>query len=116
MIFMIESQIRYILSSLTTMRDERIWSVDVRSSVQRAYNDAIHKRLAKTVWAEGGCVSWYRTRTGKNTTLWPGFMWQFERQMRSFDLSSYEIDSGPRVPLPLGRRGTAELVPTLLGE
>ena len=28
--------------------------------------------MASTVWATGGCVSWYLNAAGRNPTLWPG--------------------------------------------
>jgi hypothetical protein len=62
----------------------------VSLEVQRDYNAWIQKRLARTVWNTGGCVSWYRTRSGKNTTLWPGFTFEFRWRTRRFDASNYE--------------------------
>lgn len=94
MITMIEAQIEYVVGALRHMRAEGIAELDVRPASQRAYNDALHARLEKTVWATGGCVSWYRTRNGKNTTLWPGFMYEFQRQMRAFDPDAYRMTQG----------------------
>lgn len=90
MITMIEAQIEYIVGALGHMRERGVASLEVKPEDQRAYNDAIHARLEKTVWATGGCVSWYRTRSGKNTTLWPGFMYEFKKQMRAFDDAAYQ--------------------------
>ena len=93
MIYMIEAQIAYILSALEKMRERGVHAAEVRLDVQQRYNDEIQGRLAKTVWATGGCQSWYRTRTGKNTTLWPGFMWQFQSMMRDFDADAYTLEA-----------------------
>jgi cation diffusion facilitator CzcD-associated flavoprotein CzcO len=90
MVFMIEAQVRYILSSMKAMRARKIESVDVRPEVQREYNDRLRARLRKTVWASG-CHSWYLTRDGKNTTLWPGFTFEFRRKTRRFDAKSYDL-------------------------
>jgi cation diffusion facilitator CzcD-associated flavoprotein CzcO len=95
MVFMIEAQVRYILSSLRTMRTRRIDVVDVRPEVQRRYNDRLRTRLRKTVWASG-CRSWYLTRDGKNTTLWPGFTFEFRMKTRRFDTNDYNL----RSPIP----------------
>jgi cation diffusion facilitator CzcD-associated flavoprotein CzcO len=91
MIFMIESQIAYVLDAIRTMRARRAERVALRPEVQRRYNERLQKRLAKTVWSKGGCVSWYNTRGGKNTTLWPGFTFEFRRRTRKFDADSYEL-------------------------
>jgi cation diffusion facilitator CzcD-associated flavoprotein CzcO len=90
MVFMIESQAEYILSSIHAMRANRWKLVDVREDAQAKYNARLGARLANTVWATG-CKSWYQTRTGKNTTLWPGFTWEFRMRTRRFDPPDYEV-------------------------
>jgi cation diffusion facilitator CzcD-associated flavoprotein CzcO len=97
MIFMIEAQIEYILRGLEALRSRRLHLAEVLPAAQRRYNEELHARLAKTVWTTGGCSSWYKTRAGKNTTLWPGFMWQFARMMRDFDAASYVLEE-PSAP------------------
>jgi cation diffusion facilitator CzcD-associated flavoprotein CzcO len=90
MVLMMESQIRYILDAVRALRSRGLKFVDVLRDVQRRYNVSIQKRLARTVWNTGGCLSWYRTRSGKNTTLWPGFTAEFRWRTRRFDASNYE--------------------------
>ena len=34
-----------------------------------------------SVWTAGGCRSWYLDRTGRNSTLWPGFTIPFRRRL-----------------------------------
>ncbi|HEY4122539.1 MAG TPA: 4-hydroxyacetophenone monooxygenase, partial [Byssovorax sp.] len=96
MIFMIESQIEYVLGALAAMRGKGARAVDVKPGAQNRYNDRIQAGLERTVWATGGCKSWYRTKDGKNTTLWPGFMFQFRLAMRRFDVEAYHVLSAPR--------------------
>ncbi len=91
MVFMIESQVAYVVDAIKTVRESQLKHVDVLPTVQAAYNVALQARLAKTIWNTGGCSSWYRTRDGKNTTLWPGFTFEFRRRTRKFDPASYEI-------------------------
>ena len=38
----------------------------------------------------GGCASWYLDKHGNNTTLWPGFTFEFRRQTKKFDVAAYE--------------------------
>lgn len=94
MVYMIESQIAYILSALQTMHQEQLGSVEVKADVQNRYNRTIHQRLRHTVWSSG-CASWYKTKSGKNTTLWPGFTFQFRRLTSHFSPADYEVK-----PLP----------------
>nr|WP_257019905.1 NAD(P)/FAD-dependent oxidoreductase [Ralstonia pickettii] len=90
MVFMIESQVAYIVDALKLMRAHNVAAIDVRPDVQRRFNDGIQKRLSNAIWSAGGCVSWYLDpKTGKNTTLWPGFTWQFRRATAHFRLADY---------------------------
>jgi cation diffusion facilitator CzcD-associated flavoprotein CzcO len=95
MIFMIESQVAYILDALATMRARGASSVEVRADAQARYNRRLHARLARTVWSTGGCVSWYQTATGKNTTLWPGFTFEYRLRTRRFDARDYLVSTAP---------------------
>ena len=97
-VFMIESQLNYVLDALRTMDARGAKSIDVRPDVQARYNAAIQKRLRNTVWNAGGCASWYLDHTGRNTTLWPGFTWPFRRLLRGFDADHYELR--PVAPAP----------------
>ncbi|HEX4354632.1 MAG TPA: NAD(P)/FAD-dependent oxidoreductase, partial [Polyangiales bacterium] len=90
MVYMIESQLQYVMDGLRQMRERQLRWVDVKSAIQRAYNEKLQTRLLKTVWATGGCVSWYKTRRGKNTTLWPGFTFEYRYRTRQFDAHNYE--------------------------
>ena len=91
MVFMIESQVQYILSALQTMRAKNVKTLDVREGAQTLYNQRLHARLNQTVWSKGGCTSWYQTKSGKNTTLWPGFTFEYRLKTRKFDPRPYEL-------------------------
>jgi len=88
MVYMIESQIQYVMDALRTMRRERIRSLEVRADVQAAYNVGLQEKLGKAVW-QSGCRSWYINEAGKNTTLWPGFTFKYREQVRRINLVDY---------------------------
>jgi len=88
MVFMIEAQVEYVLGALRALREGNLKYVDVMPEAQARYNEKLHARLERTVWATG-CSSWYRTRSGKNTTLWPGFTFEYWLRMRRFDAKAY---------------------------
>ncbi|HEU4533234.1 MAG TPA: NAD(P)/FAD-dependent oxidoreductase, partial [Polyangiaceae bacterium] len=92
MVLMIEAQAQYVASAIETMRARGLKAVEVRRGAQDAYNRGLQRRLAGTVWARGGCTSWYQTRAGKNTTLWPGYTFEFRRRTRRFDPRDYELE------------------------
>ena len=91
MIYMIESQIHYVLKVLKTMRKKKLREVDVKPEIMRRYNDELQSKLAGTVWNSGGCKSWYLDSHGRNTTLWPTFTFRFRKALKSFKLSSYFV-------------------------
>jgi cyclohexanone monooxygenase len=100
-VFMIESQLNYVLDAVRTMDARGAASVDVRPEAQAAFNERIQAQLRKTVWNSGGCSSWYLDRNGRNSTLWPGFTWPFRRLLRHFDPEHYELRAPARVPEPV---------------
>ena len=91
MVYMIESQVAYILDAILTLRARDLRSVEVRREVEARYNEELQRRLARTVWQTGGCTSWYQRRDGRNTTLWPGYTFEFRRRTRRFDAESYQL-------------------------
>jgi hypothetical protein len=90
MILMIEAQARYIVSALRTMEERGIKSIEVKRGVQSQFNEELQLRLKGTVWATG-CTSWYKTRSGKITTQWPGFTFEFDRRTRRFNVDDYLV-------------------------
>ncbi|RFU44130.1 NAD(P)/FAD-dependent oxidoreductase [Paraburkholderia sp. DHOC27] len=90
MVYMIESQVEYILRALHAMRSERAAAIEVRPQVERAYNERIQQQLGRAIWSTGGCKSWYLDpNTGNNTTLWPGFAFRFRQATRRFSMEDY---------------------------
>lgn len=91
MVYMIESQIHYVLGALAAADAGGATELEVRPSAQAAWNADLGRRLARTVWQTGGCHSWYQDKHGRNTTLWPGFSFQFRHALRHFDPDAYEL-------------------------
>ncbi|UVE95188.1 NAD(P)/FAD-dependent oxidoreductase [Dietzia sp. B32] len=88
MIYMIESQLNYLVDALRTMRDRDLQTVEVRSAVQDAYNRELRDSTGETVWVTG-CRSWYLDAKGNAPAVWPDFTFSFRNQTREFDLSAY---------------------------
>jgi cation diffusion facilitator CzcD-associated flavoprotein CzcO len=90
MVFMIESQLRYVLDALDRMDRAQLAAVDTRPDVADAYNERLQQRMQRTVWSTGGCSSWYQARDGRITTLWPGSTLAFRWHTRRFRLDHHE--------------------------
>jgi cation diffusion facilitator CzcD-associated flavoprotein CzcO len=99
MVFMIESQLNYVMDCLRVMDERDLATVEVRPEVQAAYNAAVQADMRGTVWTSGGCASWYLDANGRNTTLWPGFSWSFRQRTRRFDPGDYTVRA--RTPQPV---------------
>lgn len=89
MVFMIESQLRYVLDALKRMDEEYLAAVDTRHDVVEAFNAKLQDRLKGTVWATG-CSSWYQASDGRITTLWPGSTLSYRWRTRRFRLDEHE--------------------------
>jgi hypothetical protein len=95
---MIESQVNYVMDALRKMDAGELRSVDVKPDVQARFNTRLQAQLSHAVWTAGGCKSWYLHPSGKNTSLWPGFTFQFRRQTRRFDLADYVVEAAGQKP------------------
>jgi cation diffusion facilitator CzcD-associated flavoprotein CzcO len=94
MVFMIESQVAHVIRCMRALDETGAQAIEVREEAQAAYNERLQRELATTVWNAGGCESWYIDRTGRNTTIWPRFTWQFRRSARRFEPAAYRFLSG----------------------
>jgi cation diffusion facilitator CzcD-associated flavoprotein CzcO len=104
-VFMIESQIAYVLDALRTLRTSGASTVEVRPEAQAAYNAELDRMTEGTVWVSGGCQSYYIDRNGHNSALWPTYTWPFRQRTREFDVAAYSL--GTRVSVNSGGRDRA---------
>jgi cation diffusion facilitator CzcD-associated flavoprotein CzcO len=88
-LFYIEAQIGYAVQSVLALRQSGRRYFDVRADVQRAHNEDLQRRLARTNW-NSGCKSWYLSEDGFNATMFPGFATQFAAQLAHFDVANYQ--------------------------
>jgi cation diffusion facilitator CzcD-associated flavoprotein CzcO len=89
-VYMLESQVAYVMSALRQMDERGLAAVDVRPGAQDAFNAELQERLRGSVW-NGGCSSWYLDRNGRNSIQWPGFTFEFRRRTRRFDADDYRL-------------------------
>jgi cation diffusion facilitator CzcD-associated flavoprotein CzcO len=98
-IYMLESQIGYVLSAVQALEAQRLAWLDVRPEVQESFNSWVQKASRTSVW-ETGCHSWYTTATGRNTNNWPDHTFMYRYRVRNFDLAAYQVM--PRQPATAG--------------
>ena len=82
------------LSQLSaTERRAYMEAVEEQGAMPEAANRQMRRmqqRMQGTVWTSG-CSSWYLDARGHNTTLWPGFTFEFRRRTRHFDPQHYDL-------------------------
>lgn len=89
-VHMIESQINYIMDYLKVLKEKEIPYLDVKRTEQIKYNQDLQEKLQKTIWQSGGCVSWYQTSSGKNTTLWPDSTLRYRKETQKMHKEAYD--------------------------
>lgn len=93
-IHMMESQLNYILDYLQHLQKTPSPTAyfDLKKAVQKAFNEAIQKKLSGMVWSDGGCKSYYLlNEDGKNTSIWPGSTVAYRRKTKQMKAKDYEI-------------------------
>lgn len=98
-VFMIESQISYVMDALRTMDARGSIACEPTPDAQAAFNAIVQRRMRGTVWTKGGCASWYLDAHGRNTTLWPGSSWTFRRATRRFEVAEYALFEPAHTPV-----------------
>ncbi|MCK4685226.1 MAG: hypothetical protein KAT44_09725, partial [Pirellulales bacterium] len=99
LIFMIEAQIRYILSCIDILELRQRKLIEVRPESQCAFNESIQKRFQRTVWSSQesfstkACNTWYRNPSGRLSALWPGFASSYWWRLRKADIRDFVEDS-----------------------
>jgi cation diffusion facilitator CzcD-associated flavoprotein CzcO len=89
MVYVIESQVRFVLAALEALERRGASAFEVRPAVQAGFNLALQRRLAGSVWNTGGCRSWYLSADGSNRTLWPDFTFVLRRRLSRFDWQDF---------------------------
>jgi cation diffusion facilitator CzcD-associated flavoprotein CzcO len=91
-VFMIETQVEYVVQALAAAHRHRADVLEVRGPAERAWNADVQGKIARTVWSTGGCASWYLDSHGRNSVLWPSATWRFRLALRRFDAGAYRFE------------------------
>jgi cation diffusion facilitator CzcD-associated flavoprotein CzcO len=94
-VFMIESQIRYVAQAISAVDKAGVQALAPTRSAQDRFNDDLQEKLSHSVWNTGGCSSWYLDAQGKNRVLWGGYTWQYWLATRKLQRSEYRFFGKP---------------------
>ncbi|MCS6983922.1 MAG: NAD(P)/FAD-dependent oxidoreductase [Leptospiraceae bacterium] len=84
----VEAQHEYILQALELAKKRSYRRIVVRQEREDQYNEELAKKMSKTTWGSGG-KSWYYTKDGRNTTLYPGFATEYVLSVLNFNPGDY---------------------------
>ncbi|OLF17486.1 flavin-containing monooxygenase [Actinophytocola xanthii] len=90
-VFMIESQVRYVARAMALAERTGAESLDTREGAQARFQSEIQRKLVSGVWTRGGCRSWYLDSQGVNRTIWPGFTWRYWLRTRKVDPATFGL-------------------------
>ena len=90
-VLMIEAQLEHLVGAVQHLRATGAAAVEPTAEAQAAWLADVERRIAGTVWTDGGCHSWYLDRTGRPSALWPDFTWRFRRRVARFDPDEYLV-------------------------
>jgi cation diffusion facilitator CzcD-associated flavoprotein CzcO len=88
-IYMIESQARYIRMAVELLATRPGHYLEVRAEPEQQFNAALQQRLARTPW--NFCSSWYRNASGRITNNWPGTQISYRRGIRKVEAADYTL-------------------------
>jgi hypothetical protein len=89
-VLMIEAQLEQVVVAMRSMRRRGITAIEPTAEAQRRYSERIDAKMAGTVWMTG-CQSWYLDATGRNSTLWPGYVTSYRWRLRRFRTADYAV-------------------------
>lgn len=89
-VFMLESQIRYVMSCVDVLQERPGTAMDVKPDRLRQFSIGIQHRLAHSVW-QSGCQSWYLDDNGRNSINWPGFTFTYRRDTVRVDPADFQF-------------------------
>lgn len=87
-VFMIESQIKFIMQCIKAVGRDKL--IEPTKEATHSYNKAIQNDLSQTVWATD-CKSWYKDETGRIETLYPHTARRFKREKRRLIKADFKI-------------------------
>jgi len=91
-LFLIESQMAYIMRSIREVTEKGASNIEVKADAEERYTALIHREMTKTVWQSGGCDSWYKSKSGKVIAMFPGFSFTYRRWAKKFKTADHIID------------------------
>ncbi|HTE42556.1 MAG TPA: NAD(P)/FAD-dependent oxidoreductase, partial [Steroidobacteraceae bacterium] len=91
--FMLERQAEYAVQALKAMRESNLAAIEVKASAQTRFQKDLQSALAKTVWADEQCHSWYKNAEGMITQNWSSHTRDYAAATEKVEWGDYLVRS-----------------------
>ncbi|MEJ7634296.1 NAD(P)/FAD-dependent oxidoreductase [Aeromicrobium sp.] len=86
-IYMLEAQARHMRQAIDRLEAGRYSSIEVTQEAEEAYDLEISEKLEHSAWAH--CENWYRHRSGRITSNWPGATLPFAKATKVLEPAAF---------------------------
>ena len=88
--WMLERQVEYVVKAIGALEEADSKAMMPSPAAQAKYNTQLQEDLAKTVWADPACNSWYKTADGRITQNWSSHTRDFAKAVEEVKRTDYE--------------------------
>mmetsp|Transcript_9040 Transcript_9040/g.17834 ORF Transcript_9040/g.17834 Transcript_9040/m.17834 type:complete len:256 (+) Transcript_9040:283-1050(+) len=92
-IFMVETQVEYVVRMMSYMVDTGATSLEVKEDLYEEDNVRLQKELQETTFADPSCTSWYKRADGTIVNNWAGNCMKFWYHLSGLDKDAYNLGS-----------------------
>lgn len=85
-----EAQYDYVARYTERLLKKRAKYFDVKEDIQDEQFQEFQDRMKNSSWLSG-CQSWYLNDDGTNSTMWPGFSFEYVLKMKALGWGAYEV-------------------------
>lgn len=83
-----EAQYQYVAKFTKTLLRKNLRYLDVKEKVMLEQFRYFQNRMKNSTWLSG-CQSWYLNDDGTNSTMWPGFSFEYVLRTKRLNMSAY---------------------------
>ncbi|BFM17438.1 NAD(P)/FAD-dependent oxidoreductase [Maricurvus nonylphenolicus] len=83
-----EAQYKYLTKYIRHILNNNVRALDVKESKLNEMFQWAQDRMKNSTWLSG-CASWYLNEDGTNSTMWPGFSFEYLIKTRRLHLDAY---------------------------
>lgn len=95
LMYIAECQLAYLMDLVVQMLDQDLTSVECRSEVNEAYNDAVDAQHDTMIWSHQGADTFYRNSRGRVVVNSPWRVVDFWKMTQHADLADYLVQCAP---------------------